>query len=153
MVERMSRVLSMLCRGADLGTMSSRDGAGASLQADESDLLLEDDCQMVSEALQHALARPVIRHLFGTEPLAYVEIQVPSDSDTKAEIAVDEALDRLGVTQDPEALAERYGRTIAEVATSAENDATSPTAEDDDETLGTLGDAEQTRCPGHDVEG
>ncbi len=143
MVDRMSRTLSMLCRGADLGTMSSRDGAGASLQADESDLLLEDDCQMVSEALQHYLARPVIRHLFGTDPLAYVEIQVPSDSDTKAEIAVDEALDRLGVQQDPEALAERYGRVIAEGATSAtdaENDASGGEAEDDDETLGTLGE-------------
>src|SRR5690606_3872763 len=57
---------------------------------------------------------------------AYIELQVPSDSDTTAEIAVDDALGRWGIRQDPVAVAERYGRAadIAEAATEpAENDA------------------------------
>lgn len=137
LVERMSRILTMLCRGADLGTMSSQDGAGASLQGDESDILLDDDAQMISEALQHFVARPVIRHLFGTEtPLAYIELQVPSDSDTKAEIAVDTALASMGLRQAPEDLAERYGRTIEVAPTlQAENDAA---ATEDEETMPAL---------------
>jgi hypothetical protein len=138
MVERMSRILTMLCRGADLGTISSQNGSGASLQQDESDILLDDDAQMVSEALQHYLARPVIRHLFGDEtPLAYIEMQGPSDSDTKAELEVDEKLQAWGIQQSPEDLAERYGRTISvDAATSAaENDAA---AVDDGETMPAL---------------
>jgi len=138
MVERMSRVLSMLVRGADLGTLSSKDANGASLQDEESNLLLDDDAQMISEALQRRLARPVIRHLFGETPLAYIELQVPSDSDTKTEIEVDTALVGLGVNQDPADLAERYGRTIM-VQTrpaTAEND--SFAAGDNEPALGSL---------------
>lgn len=126
MVERMSRSLVMLCRGADLGTISSKDGAGASLQGDESDLLLEDDAQLISETLQSAIARPAIRHLFGEEPLAYIELQVPADEDTAAEIAVDTFLLDRGVPITAEDLAERYGRQIA----APEPD---PTAEPDPE--------------------
>lgn len=114
MVERMSRTMMMLCRGADLGTMSSKDGAGASLQADESNLLLEDDAELIGETLQHFLSQPVIWHLFREEPLAYIDIQLPADVDTGSEIEVDDFLINKGVPIAKKDLAERYGRSLAE---------------------------------------
>lgn len=82
LVERMDRVIATICRGADLSTLSAGGGSGqgASLQGDESDLLEQDDAELISETLQH-LSRIVIRFLFDEDPLAYAQIVVPERRD------------------------------------------------------------------------
>jgi hypothetical protein len=54
LVERMDRAIASLQRGADLSTLSAGSGAGdgASLQGDEADLISEDNCATVTEALR-----------------------------------------------------------------------------------------------------
>jgi phage gp29-like protein len=83
LVERMDRAIATICRGADLSTMSAGGGSGqgASLQGDEGDLLEADDAEMITETLQR-LDRIIIDQLFGEEPLAYVQIQVPKRKDS-----------------------------------------------------------------------
>jgi phage gp29-like protein len=115
MVERMDRRLAAMCRGADLSTLSAKDQTGASLQSDESDLLLEDDCAIISETLQTQVARVVIRTLFGpVEPLAYLQIAPPAHTDTQVDIAVDKHLLDAGGELDAQETYERYGREMPE---------------------------------------
>lgn len=90
LVERMDRAIATICRGADLSTMSAGAGAGqgASLQGDEASILEQDDAELVTETLQR-LDRLVIAQLFGEEPLAYVQIQIPQrkdNADTRANL-------------------------------------------------------------------
>jgi hypothetical protein len=109
------RMIATLVRGGDLSTISRDDGNGSSVQGDETNALLEDDCAMVSETLQTQLDRMVIRMVHGDEsPAAYVVIEPPATVDSAKELAIDEGLLRLGVRQDPADLAERYGREYAE---------------------------------------
>jgi hypothetical protein len=111
------RMIATLVRGGDLSTISRNDAHGSSVQGDETDALLQDDCALVSETLQTQLDRLVIRMVHGDEtPAAYVVIEPPSDTDQTKELAIDEGLARLGVKQDPEDLAERYGREVGEDA-------------------------------------
>lgn len=111
--EYMDRMISALVRGADLSTLSRGDSQGASLQGDETDALLEDDCALVSEVLQTQLDRMVIQMVHGDDkPAAYIVINPPSNEDLKADLMIDEGLNRLGLKQDPSDLAERYGREI-----------------------------------------
>lgn len=122
LIERVDRKMAALYRGADLSSMSSKDGegTGASLQGQETDVLDADDCEMISETLRE-VERHVIAWHFGegVEPLAYIEIQPPANEDKKREVEIDEALQRLGVRQDPEDIAERYGRDHAGAAVAA----------------------------------
>jgi phage gp29-like protein len=111
----MDRMIGALVRGADLATVSQQDSVGASLQSDEINALLEDDCALVSETLQTQLDRHVIRMVHGDEkPLAFIVINPPSGKDLTADLAIDNGLALLGVRQDPADLAERYGRQIME---------------------------------------
>jgi|GEM_PF-1546588 len=82
LVDRMDRALATICRGADLSTLSAGTGSGqgASLQGDESDLLEQDDAELISETLKR-VSRIVIRQLFDEEPLAFAQIVVPERSD------------------------------------------------------------------------
>lgn len=82
LVERMDRAIATICRGADLSTMSAGAGAGqgASLQGGESDLLEQDDAELISETLQK-VSRIVIRQLFDEDPLAFAQIVVPARRD------------------------------------------------------------------------
>lgn len=115
LAQYMDRMISALVRGADLSTLSGQDGesTGASLQGKEADALLEDDCAMVSETLQMQLDRLVIQMVHGhVNPAAYVVVNAPSNEDLQKDLAIDEGLVRLGLTQDPEDLAERYGRQM-----------------------------------------
>lgn len=114
MVDHMDRAIACLCRGADLSTISSKDGAGASLQGDETILLEADDCELCSETLNVQLGRQVIRYLFGadTEPLAYLRINPPTQQDVDQDIKVDSHLIKNGVPMAVADMAERYGRTL-----------------------------------------
>lgn len=116
MVERMDRRITALCRGADLGTLSSKDANGASLQEEETNLLLEDDCENISDTLNAQVDRFVLKWLNGpdTEPKAYIKLRAPVEQDTKQDIEVDQHLLAAGGELDAAETYERYGRTIPE---------------------------------------
>jgi hypothetical protein len=143
LVERMDRRMAALCRGADLGTLSSQDGAGASLQEGESNLLLEDDAASVGESLHEYISRPAIKYLFGRAPLARLVLTPAADLDAARELEVDEGLVRLGVRQDAATLAERYGRTLAAGQGESVGEASGE--------AGTVGAANDVRMPGRDA--
>jgi phage gp29-like protein len=74
LIDRMDRAISALWRGSDLAMLSRESGAGASLQADETMILEEDDAIMISEALKSQVDRFVVKYLFGdVPPKAYIK--------------------------------------------------------------------------------
>lgn len=78
LVDYCDRALAALWRGADLSTISQgKEGVGASLQSDETNLLLEDDAKLISETLNERVDRFVLEYTFGpgVEPLAYIKLQ------------------------------------------------------------------------------
>ncbi|MEM1083232.1 MAG: DUF935 family protein [Verrucomicrobiota bacterium] len=117
LIERVDRKMAALYRGADLSTMSSKDGegTGASLQDSETEVLEADDCQMVSETLQQ-IDRQVIEWHFGkgTEVLAYIEVQPPVREDKKFLLEAMEFLESKGVRVSKGDALERLGFSIAE---------------------------------------
>lgn len=139
----MDSMISCLVRGGDLSTLSAQNQQGASLQGDEGDALLEDDCAMVSETLQTQLDRLVIRMVHGDEnPAAYIVINPPSNDDLVKELAIDEGLVRLGVVQDAEDLAERYGREVSSLKSETLNsEEEASNARDEEENLQGLREA------------
>lgn len=132
MCDYMDRLMTILCRGGDLGTLSREDSQGASLQGDETDDLLEDDCAMVSEALQQ-LDRLVIRAVHGEDPLVRCEVEPPSGEDLEKDLKIDQGLSTLGVKQNPKALADRYGREHEEQLVETAPPAAPPAPESEDE--------------------
>lgn len=116
-IERADRKIAALYRGADLSTMSSKDGegTGASLQGDETDTLEADDCMTISETLQE-VERQVIAWHFGpdVEPLAYIEVQPPVRVDKKFILEAVKALQALGVRLPVTEILESLGFSEAE---------------------------------------
>jgi hypothetical protein len=78
LIERIDRKFSALYRGNDLGTMSagSGEGTGASLQGDETDILLVDDVALCEEKFAE-VSRMVLEWHFGAdvEVLAAVKLK------------------------------------------------------------------------------
>jgi hypothetical protein len=66
LVEYCDRAMAARWRGADLSTISQgKEGVGASLQGDETNLLLEDDARLVTETLNDQVDRHVLEQAFG----------------------------------------------------------------------------------------
>jgi hypothetical protein len=116
LVEYLERRIVTLWRGADLGTMSQGgEGVGASLQGDESRILMEDDAEDITEPLRDQVERHVIEWHFGpgVRPLAYLDLVLPSQPATQTDLMVDKQLVEQGVRLSSTDAAERYGRKIA----------------------------------------
>lgn len=115
-IEHMEKTIVALCRGADLGTLSSKDATGASLQGEESDILEQDDCELISETLQEQVVLFALRWKYGAsvEPLVKIQITPSATADVAEERATDEFLIKHGVEIAKGDLAERYGRTQKE---------------------------------------
>ena len=91
LIERVDRKFAALYRGADLGTMSagSGEGSGASLQADEAMILLEDDRALVEEKLAE-ISRMVLEWHYGgdVEILASVKLKTREEmAEAKAQVS------------------------------------------------------------------
>lgn len=117
LVERMDRALATIWRGADLGTISrGGDSAGASLQGDETDVIEQDDAEMISETLNMQVEPIVLAYQFGegVDPLAYLRIPIPDKQDTTKDIEVDTFLTSHGVRLSKSDALERYGRSEAD---------------------------------------
>lgn len=124
LVERMDRAMAALWRGSDLSTMSA-DNKGASVQEDESDILLEDDAAMISETLNLYLDRWIIWQKFGVKPLARSVIEIPKSVDTDRDLKVDELLLKAGARLGERERLQYYGRPlIADDDTPLHNPAT-----------------------------
>lgn len=87
LVERSDRFMGVLWRGGDLSTISGEDQMGASLQQSESDILLEDDVDMINETVSQRLCRPALEWRFPGRPaLCYFQLSAPDRLDQKAEM-------------------------------------------------------------------
>jgi phage gp29-like protein len=113
LVEKMDRAITALWRGADLGTVSSHNAAGASLQADETDILETDDAQLISETLTTQVSRYVLQYHFGDAPqLAYIKIRSGRKNNVEQELKVDQFLLDSGAPVAISDTLERYHRPI-----------------------------------------
>lgn len=112
LVERMDRALASIWRGADLSTISKGDGAGASLQGGETDLLEDDDADSITDTLNEQVDRFVILYTTGdTTPKAWVKIKSGLRDDITGDLNIDKTLSEIGWGQTAEDLEKRYGRT------------------------------------------
>ena len=131
-VERVDRKFAALYRGADLSTMSagSGEGSGASLQGKEKDILLSDDAETISETLA-AVSRMVIEWHFGrgVEPLATLQLVVPTAEDEKFYLESIKVLKDMGVRVDSQAALSRLGVQEAADGTPALGDTPRPDSE------------------------
>lgn len=110
LIDRMDRAIAALWRGSDLATLSRASGVGASLQADETTILLEDDANMISETLNEQIDRLVLRYLFGdVQQKAYIRLITPTSVNAKDEIAVYRTLYEMGVPLATEDIREKFG--------------------------------------------
>jgi hypothetical protein len=118
MVDRCDRAMARVVLGSDLATMSRENGAGASLQGEETDGIITDDCEWASELLNEQLSRRVIEWRFGagTQLLAFFKLAGPQRKDTEMEMKVDKHVQSFGVNLSRDDIAERYGRTHTEPA-------------------------------------
>lgn len=93
LVEYCDRAIAARWRGADLSTISQgKEGVGASLQGDETNLLLEDDAAWISEILNEQVTRYALEWKFGkgVECKAYFklqgEISTPADEQFRRDV-------------------------------------------------------------------
>lgn len=121
MVDRCDRAMARVVLGSDLATLSRENGAGASLQGDDTDGIITDDCEWISETLNEQLSRRAIEWQYGegTPLLAFFKLAGPQRQDTTMEMAVDKHVQTFGVNLTAEDIAERYGRTHTEVTAPA----------------------------------
>lgn len=116
LVERMDRLISALWRGSDLSTISKTQGYGASLQQGETQILEEDDAELISETLQKTIDPVVIEYTFGkgTPLLAGVTVQQTPRRGTQQDMVIDQFLVGAGMQLSVTDAAKRYGRAIAD---------------------------------------
>ncbi len=116
LVDYLERRIVTLWRGADLGTMSQgAGGVGASLQGDETEILVEDDVAVICEPIHEQVERHVLEFFFGAgvEVKAYFSLLLPEADSTERDLKIDETLSRMGVPLSVASTAERYGRPLA----------------------------------------
>jgi hypothetical protein len=116
LVERMDRLISALWRGSDLSTISKSQGYGASVQQGETQILEEDDAELITETLQKNIDRRVIEYTFGPKVpiLAGVTVQQTPRRGTQQDMIVDQFLIGAGMPLAISDAAKRYGRAIAD---------------------------------------
>jgi phage gp29-like protein len=110
LVDRMDRCLAAIWRGGDLSTLAKGDAVGANPQEGEGEILVEDDCQLISETLWK-LDGMVLEHQLGVDhPLAYIQLTVPKSQDVKQDLEVDRFLVDAGAPLSIADALQRYGR-------------------------------------------
>lgn len=111
-VEKMDKALTQAWRGSDLGTQSSANANGASLQDDETEILDEDDASIFGETLTNQVSRYALAWKFGPDApqLAYIKLRTAERKEVTNEIAIDKFLIGNQCPQGKKQLLERYGR-------------------------------------------
>ena len=113
-VEAMDRALSILWRGADLGTEAHRgggEGQGASLQQSETDDIDADRAERINETLKIAIDRRVIAWTFGSAvpPLAFVKLKTRPQRNVDLDLKTIQVLAPMGVPFEINNVLERLG--------------------------------------------
>ncbi len=120
MVELMDRAIAALQRGADLSTMSAGSGSGdgASLQGGESDLIMADNCAMITDAFRSQIDATVLAWHYGpdAEVKAGFSIETPQPDTVDRDIKIDTHLSAHGVKLSRKDALKRYQRTEADPA-------------------------------------
>lgn len=113
-VDMMDRKVTQLWRGADLGTQSSHNGTGASLQEDESEILETDDAKMIEETLAQKVSRFALAWKFGPDApqLVYVKLRTTPRRNIQDDLAVDGFLAGFPDMLSREDVLERYSRPV-----------------------------------------
>jgi hypothetical protein len=112
LIDHMDRAIAALWRGSDLTTLSRQSGAGASLQADETAVLEEDDAAMISETLNAQVDKFVLEYLFeGEDVKAYVRLSPNVKKSVRDEIALYRDLYYLGIPLALDDIRKRFGLT------------------------------------------
>lgn len=88
LVEYMDRALAVLWRGGDLSTLSATQGVGANTQQEEKEALEEDDAIGIGETIQQGLVAPLIRSLYGDEPMVTFSLRLRNRSNTTQRLSV-----------------------------------------------------------------
>lgn len=96
--DAMDRYIALIWRGSDLSTLSADNAAGASLQAEESEILEDADCVLVEETLAHYLSLPALEWKFGrgVKPAAYLQLTRKNRKDKLNQISVYKGAAELG---------------------------------------------------------
>lgn len=96
--DAMDRYIALIWRGSDLSTLSADNAAGASLQAEESEILEDADCALVEETLASYLSQPALEWKFGkgVKPAAYLQLTRKNRKDKLNQIAVYKGAAELG---------------------------------------------------------
>lgn len=112
LVEKLDRAITQLWRGADLGTSARKDATGASLQQDETEILLNDDNKLLEETLALKLSKYALAWKFGpdTPALVYLKLRTNPRQITAVDIQTDQFLLSAGVPLGIDATLERYNR-------------------------------------------
>jgi hypothetical protein len=110
----MDKAITTLWRGADLGTSSKANSTGASLQADETNILETDDARIADETLTAQVSRYALAWKFGpdTPQLAYLRIRVPENKNVALDLQTDQFLLAAGAPLGVNDALERYGRQL-----------------------------------------
>lgn len=117
LIAYMDEKIIQLWRGGDLSTASKGGQAtGASLQGEETDILLVDDAKFIAGTLRQRLDAVLIAYKFGagTKPKAHFTLVIPDQQDTTGDIAVDKFLLGCGVKLAVSDALRRYGRAEVE---------------------------------------
>lgn len=98
LVEEMNRMIALIWRGSDLSTLSAANNTGASLQADEAEILEDADCALVEETLAYYLTLPALQWRFGQDvkPAAYLQLTRKNRSDKLKQLEVYKRAAELG---------------------------------------------------------
>lgn len=96
--EAMDRYIALIWRGSDLSTLSAENNTGASLQAEESEILEDADCALVEETIAHYLSVPALEWRFGrgVKPAAYLQLTRKNRKDKLNQLAVYKGAAELG---------------------------------------------------------
>lgn len=112
LIERMDRALIALWRGSDLGTLSSKQGMGSSLQSQESALIEETDAAQITETLNRQLDRWILRKAFNTDyPKAHFRLKPRDHAARQADLNLYQALLQMGLPLSRSAILKRFGLT------------------------------------------
>lgn len=115
-IELLQRQIIVMWLGSDLATISGGNASGASLQGDQSEILLQDDIEAVVEPLREQVERIALEWRFGVgvRQLARLNLIMPNKEASSVDLAVDRFLVEAGVRLPSADAAERYGRRMAD---------------------------------------
>lgn len=109
--EKMEAAQARIIMGSDLSTLSRENGTGASLQAADQNMILENDARRVSETFHRWLDVPALEMRFGrgVTPLCSFRLIPPVQTDDKLEMEKDKHLKEMGLVQSIASLADKWG--------------------------------------------